>query len=526
MQDFNNLCMNCMSDKGNLDVCPFCGHSYKDANSSLDTNKLILQDKYVVGNTISVNAESISYIGYDIKNSSKIHIREFFPRDICKLAEDNLTVMAKESCADKYETLKADFMNYFRLLAKVRDVDAIASVYDIFKENGTVYIISELIDGMSLFDLIERNQKPLDWDAVKVLFMPVVFAISKLNQVGIFHLGINSKSLIIGKNGKVYISNFSTRNLRQAGCYSSFDFERGFTAPEQYIKNCELTQATDVYGFAATLFFALVGFAPKDASERSLDDRLLIPVKLLKNIPPHVISAISNGLKVNIHQRTQTFEALRDELTETSAKYLRQESIDAPKSEPMSPKNNKYSWKWILGSALGALIVCGLAFAFLMNKNAPQSEPEQQNEFSVQDVTNEDNIIVPDLVGQAYEKVKANSDSLDYNIFLSEKVFSDDIEVGKIVSQTPQANASVKKGSNIIVTVSKGSQYKPLPEIEGLSLSQAATSLTKEGFVPVQEKSYSNSVVQGNVIGYKSHDAGDKVEVGSEVTILVSKGKL
>lgn len=521
--NLESLCMNCMSNKGDLKKCPFCGY----ADASNDKKNLFLQDKYVVGNKISVNSESICYIGYDVKSNSKVHIREFFPSDICLRDVDGFTVVAKESCAEKYETLKSDFLNYFRLLAKVRDIDAIVSVYDIFCEYGTVYVISEIIDGLSLYELITQNNKPLDWDAAKILFMPVISTFSKLGLANILHLGINPKCLVIGKNGKVYISDFSTRNLRQVGVYSNFEFNLGFSAPEQYVKNCELTQATDVYSFAATLFFALVGFAPKDASERSIDDRLLIPVKLLKNIPPYVVSAISNGLKVNAQQRTQTFEALRDELTETSAKYLSQDDMDVQKNELLTKQNKRYNLKWIAGSALVGLALCVALFAFFANnKNVTQNEKMSlQDEFSLQGTTSEDNIIVPDFVGKSFEKVKANSEFSDYNVFLSEKVFSDNVEDGKIVSQTPLPDTSVKKGSNIVVTVSKGPKYRELPEVEGLSLSQAAAKLSKVGFVPVQENIYSNSVEQGSVIGYKSREAGEKVEVGSEVTILVSKGQ-
>ena len=524
MIDFKNLCKNCMSDKSDLKRCPFCGY----VNDSTENENLILQGKYVLGNKISENAESICYIGYDLKNDAKVHIREFFPMDICFRAEDGQTVSPKESCEDKFEHLKSDFLIYFRMLAKVRDVEAIASVYDIFRDYGTVYVVSELVEGILLYDLVERNQKPLDWEAAKILFMPVISAFGKLARAGILHLSVTPRSLIVGKNGKIYISDFSTHNLRQAGVYSTFEFERGFTAPEQYIKNCELTQSTDVYGFAATLFFALVGFAPKDASERSVDDRLLIPVRLLKNIPPYVVSAISNALKVNVQQRTQTFEALRDELTETSAKYLSRDDLDLQRSAPVTNRNKRYNLRWIVGSTVVGLALCVAMFALFMNKkNAGQIENlPVQNEFSLQAPTNEDNIIVPDLVGQDFEKAKASSEAGDYNIFLSEKVFSDEIEAGKIVSQTPAPDTSVRKGANIVVTVSKGSKYRALPEIEGLSLSQAAAKLSKEGFVPVQESIYNSSVEPGSVIGYKGRDAGEKVEVGAEVTILVSKGKI
>lgn len=529
MRKFDNLCMKCMSDKGDRKQCPFCGYVNDNRNPYESAREsLILQDKYIVGNRLSENAESICYIGYDIKNNSKVHIREFFPSEICVRAEDGISVAGKESCDEKFELLKNDFLNYFRSLAKVRDIDAVVPVYDIFTDNGTAYVISETVDGITLLEFIKRNNHPLDWDTAKILFMPIISAFSRLSRTGVLHLAVNPASLIIGRTGKMYISNFSTPNLRQLGVFSDFEFNKGFTAPEQYIKNYELTQATDVYGLTASLFFALVSFPPKDASERGSDDRLLIPVKILKNIPPHVVSALSNGLKVNIQRRTQNFETLRDELTETSAKYLKEQDTSVQKSDNnLEKRHGKKNLLWIIGTVIIFLLLFISIFIFFINGSTPQKGELQQDNLLVQKIEEnvQDNIVVPNLIGKNFDDLQKGNDSDDYSVFLSEKVFDDKVGEGKIISQTPQPETSVKKGSNIIVTVSKGSKFKVLPQIEGLTLSQAASVLSKEGFIPVQETQYSNVVEQGKAIGYKGHSKGDKVEVGSQVTIFVSKGK-
>ena len=525
MEKFENLCMKCMSDKGDKKQCPFCGYiSDNKQISKFAEKKIILQGKYVVGNEISRNAESVCYVGYDIKNKSKVNIREFFPSEICSKSVDGMTVVVKESCNEKYENLKNNFLCYFRTLAKVRDIDSVESVYDIFTDYGTAYVVSDYIDGITLFEFIKRNRKPLDWDTAKILFMPIISAFSRFNKAGLNHLAVTPKSLIVGRNGKMYISDFSTPNLRRLGTFSDFEFNKGFTAPEQYVKNCVLTQATDVYGLTASLFFSLVGFAPKDASERESDGRILIPVKLLKNIPPHVVSALSNGLKINVKLRTQTFDILRDELTETSAKYLKEQGTDVNKKESILTKKNNVVW--IIGAAVVALILFGSIFVFYMNSNTySKQETPKDDLLTLNASDNQENIIVPNLIGSDFEELQNNT-SDDYNIFLSEKVFDDKIEEGKVVSQIPQPSSSVKKGSNIIVNVSKGQKFKALPLIEGLTLAQASYILSKDGFVPLQESQYSKDVEQGKVIGYKGYLAGDKVERGIQVTIIVSRGEI
>ena len=137
----------------------------------------------------------------------------------------------------------------------------------------------------------------------------------------------------------------------------------------------------------------------------------------------------------------------------------------------------------------------------------------------------QDNVVVPNLIGENFDDLQKENNFEDYSVFLSEKVFDEKVEEGKVISQTPQPGAFVKKGSNIIVTVSRGAKFKVLPQIEGLTLSQAAAALSKEGFIPTQEAQYNDAVEQGKILGYKTHSKGDKVEVGSQVTIIVSKGK-
>ena len=530
MKRIENLCMKCMSDKGGLKRCPFCGYVGDEAQlgGAFEKN-LILQDNYVMGNKVRENAESVCYIGYDMKNKSKVHIREFFPAEICNRGADGLSVVAKESCGERYEDLKISFLQYFRSLAKVRYIDAVCSVYDIFADYGTAYVISEMVDGITLSELVRRNKKPLEWDTAKVLFMPLISAFSRLSKAGILHLAVSPDALIISRAGKMYISDFSTPNARQIGTFFDFDFNKGYTAPEQYIKGYKLTQAADVYGLAASLFFSLVGFSPKDASAREIDDRLLIPVKLLKNIPPHVVSALSHALRVNAQSRTQTFEIFRDELTETSAKYLKEQEMIVSESQEnsrISKSDKRKNFAWILSTAGVALTALTLLAAFFAYNNANKKvEPSAESPLVSEATNTQENITVPDFIGMDADKLVQSSEMSDYNIFFAEKVFDDKIAEGKVISQTPVPGSSVKKGSNIVITVSKGPKFRALPQIEGLTLSQASAVLTIEGFTPASEFCYSSSIVHGKTIGYKGCSKGDKLEFGARVTILVSKGK-
>ncbi len=162
---------------------------------------------------------------------------------------------------------------------------------------------------------------------------------------------------------------------------------------------------------------------------------------------------------------------------------------------------------------------------FVYNNARKKNESESERLLNPEFANVQENITVPNFVGMDADKLQQNNESSDYNVFFAEKAFDDKVEDGKVISQTPLQGSLVKKGSNIVLTVSKGSKFRPLPQIDGLTLSEASVALTKEGFVPVSEFCYSNGTSQGKIIGYKGCTKGDKLEFGSKVTIIVSKGK-
>lgn len=80
-------------------------------------------------------------------------------------------------------------------------------------------------------------------------------------------------------------------------------------------------------------------------------------------------------------------------------------------------------------------------------------------------------------------------------------------------------------GSTIAVNVSKGPQKQIVPDVTGKTLSEASQAITNAKLVPVQTSEYNDDYAQGIVIGYKNCEEGDLLDYGTEVIIIVSKGK-
>ena len=74
------------------------------------------------------------------------------------------------------------------------------------------------------------------------------------------------------------------------------------------------------------------------------------------------------------------------------------------------------------------------------------------------------------------------------------------------------------------ITVSRGSAKRTLPEFDGVSYESLQKVLLDSGFVPVRVDEASEDVETGYVLRYQDQQAGDSLDYGSTVTVVVSSG--
>ena len=88
-----NLCMGCMRDKGEEEVCPFCGYSDEAPRfPSYLAPRTVVNNRYIVGKVLSYNGESVTYIGYDVIGERKVKVHEYFPDTLVTRGEDGKSV--------------------------------------------------------------------------------------------------------------------------------------------------------------------------------------------------------------------------------------------------------------------------------------------------------------------------------------------------------------------------------------------------------------------------------------------------
>lgn len=545
-----DLCYGCMKDTHGEQICPHCGFSQDTEQFSpfLPLGTGLENDRYTVGKVLDTRADSVRYIGYDNKAEKIVEIREFLPENLIKRTEGSSVVTVNKGCSGRFNALKEKFTDMGQAVMNLENNDSIVKVENVFQDNNTVYTVSRYEDVTSFEDYVKKNGGHLEWESLRPVIKPLLEGMIALTEGGMCHLGICPLNILVTPEG-IKLDDFAIRDVRQTGNGIEPELFSGCSAPEQYEDGAELDVATDVYGFCASMFFALTGKLPLDAVKRKEDGRLLMSTSIAKKLPPFVISTLAKGLQVNKAERISSFRELAEQLSAApTVKAMQDEisqTVEVTKENVHQEEKGKMSnFKVGVIAMLIALAVFGglgylwysthpLDGMFDINNEATQSAT-MSSEAMPEDFTyaaDSEYFRVPDFIGKTWEEAKTVADSSsEYSIYKAiDEEFSDTVPEGKICKQTPDAKKTVSRGNDgvtVICTISKGTQYRELPKVQNVNKDVATENLVNNGFVVNSTLGYSDSIPAGNVIGYSGNiKEGDKQEYGSTITINVSLGK-
>lgn len=532
------LCMGCMQEIGNNTVCPACGfdNSEKQQAPFLPYGT-VLMNRYIVGAGIDTNGESTRYLGFDKQTGDVVIVCEYLPMGLFNREEDAVEVKVNYEDRLAFNKQKDEFLSYYKILSDLRELSALQNVNNIFEENNTAYVIMEDEDLIPFEEYVQRSNGSLEWDIARPLFMPVISALEALHKRGVGHYAIAPKNMYITSSGKIKITGFATENERKRGTVLKSQLFSGAAAPEQYDDNFPLDDITDIYGFSATLFYALTGHLPKSAPERRKDSRLLMSTTTVKKLPPHVVPALANGLQVERENRITDFDELRSQLSVAHTAKAIQDEISRTASMNLSSsdadkkqRNGMSHVSIVIISAAITVLVLGIAGVFWLMQNplAPMFGGGNSNTQPSTESTEWTGPTIPNFLGKTFDEVQKEVEDdksiTVYRTYTDE--YSDDYAEGKIMSQSPAGGSKVTQDDNILisVTISKGAQMRELPNVEGELLEQAAQDIGANGLLATPEYQYNDKYAEGRVVGYKQHQPGDTVEYGTNVTLIVSHG--
>ena len=138
--------------------------------------------------------------------------------------------------------------------------------------------------------------------------------------------------------------------------------------------------------------------------------------------------------------------------------------------------------------------------------------------------TNEE-ITVPDFENADSTEVMRQIVALGLQVGDTSFDYSDTIESGKVMSQTPVAGSTAKQGDVVDLVISKGIEKSSIvvPDLRGLTPDQARSTLKRLKLELGEQKEEVSDTEAGYIIR-QSLSIGTTVEEGTKVNITVSKG--
>ncbi len=475
------ICPFCLSGvEQQQTACPFCGASLENKNPSgtlpLGT---VLDGRYTIGSYLSIDGEGVTYKAVDNQARMFVVIKEYRPVTLCDDSGDVLMVGPKKGSEVLFKTTRMDFAELYRTLQGLQRQPGLVQVRDVLEQNGTVYGVMEYMDGITLAEYLAKRSAPLSPQETLNLLRPVLEAVSLLHGHGLIHQGICPQNIRITSRGEARLGGFATSGLRAEGGELKHQLYDGYSAPEQYSAAEFSGRFTDVYGMAAVIYRMVTGTQPAPAGERRISDSLRPAHVVQPGVPAEFSAVLQAAMHLDAASRLQTVAELLGGLSDP------ERAKELARSQPQDAEHGSGIPKqyWIIGGAVavGVILTLILLVVIFGGKGNPSSSSSSAAPSS-SSASSQIKEGVPNFAGKKYTDVTRNSKYTDLYDFSVSQEFSDTVEEGYIISQTPKAGEMLASSDHTIhLVVSKGKEEFTVPGVIGYTLDGAKSALNQAG---------------------------------------------
>jgi serine/threonine-protein kinase len=523
----------------------------------------VLGDRYRLTRPLGVGASAHVYVAEDVSLRRLVAVKVLHPA----LAGD--------------EGFLRRFRAEARAVAALRHPN-ILRVYDWGQDDGAPYLVMEFLAGGSLRALLDRGQllSPAQAAAVGA---DAARALEYAHRRGLVHRDIKPANLIFDDEGRLTVADFGlARALAEATWTEPAGAVVGtarYAAPEQ-VRGQSLDSRADVYALSLVLVEATTGTVPfaADTTLGTLMARMDRPVQVTGDIgslapvleaagtvdpadrldagalaraldgvaaelpPPAPLplagpagtgDAERDTSPTDYPGRPRLFDGALVEdphlgdwegpASETSGGNSERRAGVEMASPPPSPQaietaaaagesapsrrvGARRRWGRALAIVLAVAVLLGAAAAgaFLLTRSPVPSH------------------VVPDLVGATAAGAQQRLEPLHLHLRVAGSAYDSHARAGTIVNQTPAAGR-LREGQTIAVTLSRGPQPVPVPNVQSLTVGDATALLHRLGLQVRVSHHPSLTVPAGSVIS--STPGQGTLLPGQTVVLVVSTGK-
>ncbi len=448
---------------------------------------------------------------------------------------------------------------------------SIVSVYDSGEEqvttpNGAVrsvpYIVMEYVEGHTVREFLGEGEAVPIPEAVEIV-TGVLDALEYSHRAGIIHRDIKPGNIMLTSTGAVKVMDFGIARAVEDSA-ATVTQTHAVVGTAQYLSpeqaRGEVVDArSDLYSTGCLLYELLTGKPPFTG-----DSAVAIAYQHVREIPrpPSAVAAdvpesldrvVLKALAKNRDDRYQDASHMRADLLAAA----RGMSVSAPSAEswsapamaagspspapapappaPPAPPmarpihtppaaaesedhhGSSRRWgTWVL--LILVLIAAGVGIGMLI-KNATAGHPAPTPSATVTAAP------VPNVVGMSESDARSAIEGAGLKFVKGDDVASDTVDEGKAVSSDPGAGASVLLGGEVTVHFSSGSAMVEVPDVTGMSQSEARSTIESAGLVWGDVLTEDSASTAAGRILRTDPGAGTSVGRGETVSVVISSGR-
>lgn len=444
----------------------------------------------------------------------------------------------------------------------------VVSVYDVGQEEDTHYIVMELVEGTNLNDKI-KQQAPLQPTEAVHIAVQICDALDHAHTNGIIHRDIKPHNILIGKNGRVKVTDFGIARAATSSSITQTGSVIGsvhYFSPE-HAKGVAAGEKSDLYSLGIVLYemvtakLPFLGESPISVALKHLQEQVEEPRVINPLIPQSVENIILKALRKRPEERYATAgEMLRDlemclspeRRNETKWTYAsdQEEDLEATRVMPAlrfdgkqagfaadedtsnGGRNTNGAPVWREGryedddsserepnAWLKPLIWFGVLLVLL--------GAAWFGVMKIKELTVIPTVDVPNVEGMTLERAEEQIEGAGLTVEQPVMFeFNRDVPANYVIRQS-KANETARLETPIRLTVSKGKETVVVPELIGSTEAEALNELTALGIAEPSveiEEQFSDEAVGTVVNQYPS--GGETIDpIDTSIRLVVSKGR-
>jgi len=420
-------------------------------------------------------------------------------------------------------------------------------------EDGTYYIVMEYVPAGDLKDRM-KGQGRLSPDAAADVALQVAEALQAAHERGIIHRDVKPRNILIAGSGHIKVADFGiARAVESTTISQSGDIlgSLNYMSPEQAAGE-RVGPGSDLYSLGVVLYEMLTGSVPFDvttpadvAAGHSLGP-LSRPRALNPEVPEGLDAIVLRLLAADPEDRYGSAEKLIAD--------LRRVRVGVPPVAPLpiEPKatapadagaetfvlaapgtdtgtrtgtrRRRTGWVLAVFAVLVATLGVGgwslLRDSFPGDPGSKVGEPRHAVE---RPRAGPENVEVPSVKGLGEREARERLENAGFRVEVGTRESTEE-DAGQVLEQSVAGGDEVEEGSKVALTVGEGPQVAKVPDLVGLTYSQAEAELEQTDLLLGGVREVTSETVPEGVITSQDPEAGSTLEPGTYVYLTTSIG--